>query len=208
MARLLPSLSLSPAALARQEKLHSYFPSPVSAIWLEIGFGGGEHLAEQAKANPHIGLIGCEPFVNGVAKLVSRIAQEGLGNIRLYDGDARDLLPYLPQGSIAKIFLLFPDPWPKARHAKRRLVNDETLKSLARLAAGGGELRIATDSASYCRHILEKMRGSAFEWLARSPGDWRSRPQDWPPTRYEAKALKAGRSCYYLCFRRRTGLRA
>ncbi len=182
---------------------HALFARPVRDVWLEIGFGGGEHLIWQAAHNPQVGLIGCEPYVNGVARLLGSLDQRKLDNIRLHDGDARDLLPLLPPASIGRVFLLFPDPWPKKRHHKRRFVNADTLTALARILKPGGELRIASDIADYVRWTLCQIQQMpAFVWTARRPADWRNRPADWPETRYEAKALREGRKPAYLTFRR------
>jgi tRNA (guanine-N7-)-methyltransferase len=171
--------------------------------WLEIGFGGGEHLIWQARENPNVQLIGCEPFEDGVIKVLTAIEAEGLGNIRLHMGDARDVLRALPDASIARAFILFPDPWPKRKHQKRRLINAHLLGMLARVMTPGGELRFATDIGDYARSALLAFRTEPrFCWQAASPQDWRIRPADWPPTRYEAKAGREGRLRYYFRFRR------
>jgi len=168
--------------------------------WLEIGFGCGEHLAAQAQAHPEIGFIGCEPFMNGVAALLAHISEAGLGNIRFHADDARLLLEALKESSISRAFILFPDPWPKKRHWKRRIVAPQTLDQLARVMIDGAELRLASDHPDYVEWMMDHLAGhSAFE-LAQ---DWRARPADWPPTRYEAKARAAGRDCVYLSFLRR-----
>ncbi len=172
--------------------------------WLEIGFGGGEHLAAQARANPQTGFIGCEPFINGVAKLLAAIEDEGLGNIRIYDDDARDVLETLADASISRVFLLFPDPWHKKRHNKRRFVSPENLEQLARIMQPGAVLRIASDIPDYIRWSLHHIRNHPdFDWLAECATDWRIRPDDWPPTRYEAKAVREGRTPCYLSFTRK-----
>ena len=174
------------------------------AVWLEIGFGGGEHLLAQAQNNPDVGLIGAEPYINGVAKLLAAVERAELSNLSITDADARDVMDVLPAGSIARVFLLYPDPWPKARHHKRRFVNPEQLAQLAHVMASGADLRIATDIADYVRHTLERISADAhFEWLADRPADWRQPWSDWPGTRYEAKALRTGRRPYYLTVRRR-----
>jgi tRNA (guanine-N7-)-methyltransferase len=179
------------------------FAAPVTDVWLEIGFGGGEHLIWQAKANTHVGLIGCEPFQDGVVKALGAIEQERIGNVRLHADDARPVLRWLPPASIGRAFILFPDPWPKARHHKRRLVSESTLAELARIMRPGSELRVATDIADYARWIMEAVvRQGSFAWTARGPADWRERPSDWPPTRYEQKALGVGRRCSYFRFLR------
>ncbi len=197
---LLPRLAIDLKTLGDPRRLFDAAPDD---IWLEIGFGGGEHLATQAAAHPNIGFLGCEPFVNGVAKLLVQIDRAGLDNIRLHQGDARDLLDALAPGSVGRVFLLFPDPWPKTRHHKRRFVSQETLDQLAQAVRPGGELRIATDIPDYCRWTLQHIRRhGAFEWLAKGPADWRQRPADWPETRYEQKAIRQGRIPVYLRFRR------
>jgi tRNA (guanine-N7-)-methyltransferase len=179
------------------------FAAPVEALWLEIGFGGGEHLAAQAAAYPAIGMIGCEIFENGIVKLLGEVTRRGLANLRLFVDDARQLIAALPEASLARVFILFPDPWPKLRHHKRRIVTTETLDRLAFVMADGAELRLATDDRDYLSWMLERLTAHrAFEWLARSPEDWRRRPEDWPPTRYEQKALAAGREPVFLRFGR------
>lgn len=173
-------------------------------VWLEIGFGGGEHLAWQAARRPDVGFLGAEYFVNGIASLLRHLSEAGLDNVRIYEGDARALLACLPAESLGRAFILFPDPWPKARHHKRRIVRRETLDALARALRDGVELRLATDDMDYARWMLERLLGHPdFEWLAERAADWRRRPADWPETRYEAKAVAAGRRPLYLRFRRR-----
>jgi tRNA (guanine-N7-)-methyltransferase len=173
-------------------------------VWLEIGFGGGEHLVHQAKANPRVGLLGCEPFVNGVAMCLAKRRAEGVDNIRIHPGDVRDLLDVLPPASIARAFLLYPDPWPKAKHHRRRAVTPEYLAPLARAMAPGAALRIATDIPDYVRQALEEVPRHGFRWTAARPADWREPWADWAPTRYERKALREGRRPHYLTFERRT----
>lgn len=181
--------------------LFSFAPA---AVWLEVGFGGGEHLAAQAQAHPDIGFIGCEPFVNGVAGLLHHIEARGLQNVRVLADDARPLLARLPEASIARSFVLFADPWPKARHHRRRFIGPETLPDLARILADNAHLRLASDDPGLARWMLEHVWSHpAFAWTARCPADWRHRPADAPPTRYEEKALAAGRRPVYLTFRRR-----
>ncbi|MGH6945520.1 MAG: tRNA (guanosine(46)-N7)-methyltransferase TrmB [Geminicoccaceae bacterium] len=193
--RLPESGGIDPAAL---------FPGAGRRLWLEIGFGGGEHLAAQAAAHPEVGMIGCEPYLSGIARLLSIAEPLGLANLRLVVDDARLLLSALPDRSLQRIFVLFPDPWPKTRHHKRRIVNPTTAFELARRLEPGGELRLATDDASYARAMLQVLLAQReLSWLAERPADWRERPADWPPTRYEEKAKAAGRSCIYLRFRRR-----
>ena len=185
------------------DPIATLFPVAVSDVWLEIGFGGGEHLIWQAKANPEVGLIGCEPFQDGVVKALTAIEQDGIANVRLHADDARPVLRWLPAASIGRAFILFPDPWPKTRHHKRRLVSDATLADLARVMRSGSELRIATDIGDYARWILEAVRNNgSFNWTALGPADWRERSPDWPPTRYEQKAHSEGRRCAYFRFQR------
>jgi tRNA (guanine-N7-)-methyltransferase len=200
---LLPrfAVALSGSSPLDPQPLFGAAPRP---IWLEIGFGGGEHLADQAERHPAIGFLGCEVFENGIAKLVAEIDRRGLANIRVFADDARLLLDALPAASVDRVFILFPDPWPKQRHKKRRLVSSETLDRLAAIMRGGAELRLATDDPDYLSWMLERVtRHPAFEWLARRPTDWRARPADWPPTRYEEKARDAGRAPYFLRIIRR-----
>ncbi|HEX9882036.1 MAG TPA: tRNA (guanosine(46)-N7)-methyltransferase TrmB [Hyphomicrobium sp.] len=198
----LPRLALDLNA-ACPRSFSAVFPVPTSALWLEIGFGGAEHLVWQARHNREIGLIGCEVFDDGVIKAVSAVEEHGLANIRLSTDDARDVLRWLPQASLQRVFILFPDPWPKKRHVKRRLVSRALFDLLARVMAPGAELRIATDIGDYARTILRAARDHpAFAWQAESPQDWRERGPDWPETRYEAKARGEGRRCYFLRFLR------
>ena len=200
---LLPRLRFEVPAGASLDP-RSLFPFTPAECWLEIGFGGGEHLAWQASANPGMGLIGAEPFLNGVAKLVSLIDAGRQGNVRILDDDARPLLEALETASLSRVFILFPDPWPKARHAKRRIVNQSTLRELHRVIAPGGELRIASDSPGLVRWtLIEIARHGGFSWRAERCGDWRLRPEDQTATRYELKALKSGRVPTYLRFARR-----
>lgn len=182
----------------------SLFAETPRDIWLEIGFGGGEHLAAQAEQHPETGFIGCEVFENGVAKLLSEIDRRGLGNIRVYPQDARPLLTALTPRSIGRVFILFPDPWPKARHHKRRLVAPAALDRLAEIMTDDAELRLATDDPAYLSWMLQHATNHPdFLWTARRPSDWRERPADWPATRYEEKARKAGRKPAFLRFVRR-----
>jgi tRNA (guanine-N7-)-methyltransferase len=198
---LLPQLLIEPKPSL---PARDYFGVELRDVWLEIGFGGGEHLAAQAEANPEIGIIGAEPFVAGLAKLLGKIEDKGLTNIRLYPEDARDVLNALPDAALGKIFILFPDPWPKTRHHKRRFIQMEMLDELARVMREGAELRFASDDSDYVSWALERLLAHPkFEWTAAGPSDWRTRPEDWVETRYEAKALKAGRRPAYLRFLRK-----
>src|SRR5437764_13422899 len=200
---LLPRLAIGlPAAGPLDHR--SLFPMPVRDVWLEIGFGAGEHLAEQAEHHPEIGFIGCEVFEDGIVRLLGEVARRGLGNIRMFTDDARLLLAALPPGSIGRIFILFPDPWPKRRHHKRRLVAPATFDLLAAAMSDGAELRLATDDRDYLAWMLEHATAHPdFVWLARRAADWRERPEDWPATRYEAKARAAERTPAFLRFTRR-----
>ncbi len=172
-------------------------------IWLEVGFGGGEHMVHMAQANPDVAIIGCEPFVNGIAMALGGIRRAGVTNIAIHPGDARDLMDVLPDGSVAQAFLLYPDPWPKARHHRRRFVTPDSLQQLARVLKPGAEFRVATDIPDYVRQTLEEVPRAGFDWLAEAPADWRQPWGDWISTRYEQKALREGRVPHYLTFRRR-----
>ncbi len=175
------------------------FPRRPDAVWLEIGFGGGEHLAAQAAAHPEIGFIGCEPFLNGVSSLLLLLDETGADNVRVLPDDARRLLQALRPASIARAFLLFPDPWPKRKHHERRFVNPEGLDLIARALADEAEIRVATDHAALGEWMQAEIGAHpAF----RLEGRFETRPEDWPPTRYEAKALVAGRRPVYLSYRR------
>ena len=169
----------------------------------EIGFGGGEHLAGQAAARPDHGFIGCEPFLNGVVGALGHIRDRGLANVRLHMGDALEVLERLPDASLERVYLLHPDPWPKARHAKRRMMNHGPLDRIAAKLRPGGEFRLGTDHPVYVRWALMVMNARHdFEWLAREPADFLIRPDDWPETRYEAKARREGREVWYFRYRR------
>ncbi|MBP7002512.1 tRNA (guanosine(46)-N(7))-methyltransferase TrmB [Amaricoccus sp.] len=204
VAELLPRLAIPGAARAGDPARAPVDPAALFGdarpVWLEIGFGAGEHLAHQAALNPGVGFLGAEPFVNGVAAFLAKAAAAGLANVRIHPGDARDLVELLPPAALARVFLLYPDPWPKTRHRERRFMSAENLAALARVIAPGGELRLATDIPDYVAHALAAVEGSAFEREARDPAlPW----PDWRRTRYEAKALREGRAPAYLSFRRR-----
>jgi tRNA (guanine-N7-)-methyltransferase len=162
----------------------------IDDVWLEVGFGAGEHLHWQARNHPRVGVIGAEPFVNGVAKLLSKIEEEPAPNIRLYMDDARDIISALPDASLGRVFVLFPDPWPKVRHHKRRFIQTEMLDQFARVMKPGAEFRFGSDDAPLVEYTLEiLMAHPAFEWMAACAKDWQERTPDWPQTRYEAKKL-------------------
>jgi len=191
---LLPRVSVDPNA-----------PIPDAAagksVWLEIGFGGGEHLVWQAENNPSTCLIGCEPFEEGVVKVLSAIDDRKLANICLHADDARGILAKMPPQSLDRVFILFPDPWPKRKHQKRRLINRRLLADLARVMKPSSELRIGTDIPDYARTILMAFQASPeFTWTADRPSAWQVRPADWPQTRYEQKAVREGRRSCYLQF--------
>lgn len=171
-------------------------------VWLEIGFGGGEHMVHQAALNRDIGIIGAEPYINGVAMLLGKIRKAEVDNVRVHPGDARDLFDVLPRESIAKAFLLYPDPWPKKRHHRRRFVTPEHLEPLHRVMKPGAELRIATDIEDYVRQAMEEVPKAGFLWTAERASDWRTPWPDWTRTRYEAKAIREDRTPHYLTFKR------
>lgn len=178
-------------------------PGGTRELWLEIGFGGGEHLVHTAARYPETGILGCEPFINGVAMLLGKIRTANVTNLAIHPGDVRDLFDVLPEASVGRTFLLYPDPWPKKRHHRRRFVTSEFLSPLARVMRTGAELRVATDIPDYVRQTLEQVPRHGFEWLAEQASDWRQPWDDWPSTRYEQKALREGRVPHYLTFRRR-----
>lgn len=199
---LLPRFALTPPASGGVE-LATLFPFRPQDVWLEIGFGAGEHLAWQAGQNRRIGFIGAEPFINGVARLLVDIESQQLNNVRIVAENVRPLLAALPAACLGRVAILFPDPWPKARHQRRRIVCRDVLDVLARLMRGGAELRVATDDEDYLCWILQHLLAHpAFVWCARRAADWRERPADWPTTRYEVKMAAAGRPATYLRFAR------
>ncbi len=168
---------------------------------MEIGFGAGEHLAWQAKHNPDVGFIGCEPYINGVARLLKVASTNKLSNIRVLVNDARPFLQLLPNDSLNRLFILFPDPWPKKRHNNRRVIQTTTFSQFRRILRNGGQLRIATDDNAYLSWILIcASKFPEFFWNAKQCSDWRRRPEDWPQTRYETKALNAGNLPAFLTF--------
>jgi tRNA (guanine-N7-)-methyltransferase len=205
LAELLPKRRLSLPVDGGQLDPRLSFPVTVSEVWLEIGFGAGEHLVGRALSRPDVGCIGCEPYIPGVAALLTRVNELGLKGVRVFPDDARLLLGRLRRDSIDRVFLLFSDPWPKRRHHRRRFVRADTVAELGRVLRPGGELLFATDDMDYARWTLALMTDSdAFEWRARRPDDWRAPPAGWVQTRYQTKALARGARCVYLRFRRRS----
>lgn len=201
----LPEIEIKLPDQAVQSAPENHFDISLKDHWLEIGFGKGEHLAVQAGSHPDIGVIGCEPFLNGVSGLVDLVDQQNLTNVRIYMDDARLLMDSLPDSSIGRAFILFPDPWPKARHHKRRIVSAGNIMVLSRILKDGAELRIGTDHMEYCRWIMaHMMENPDFIWQCDNPENWRSRPGDWPASRYEIKSLEQGRKSSYLRFIRRS----
>jgi len=201
VADLLQRLEVDPARLAAGAPLFGFAPRE---LWLEIGFGGGEHLIAQALAHPDVGIIGCEPFLNGIAKALAAIERTGVGNLRLRAGDARPLIEATPEAALSRVFILYPDPWPKRRHNRRRVVSHQIVAELARVARPGATVRFATDIDDYAGWTLARFLDSPhFRWLADDAENWRRPWDDWTPTRYEAKARVAGRTPVYLTFVRR-----
>lgn len=193
----LPRFEIAPETLGDVRP----FPGPPRPLWLEIGFGAGEHLIEQARAHPQIGVIGCEPFLNGVVAALAGIEREQLANVRLRRGDAQSLLDAAPNAFFSRVFILYPDPWPKRRHNKRRVLSQAMIETLARVMRSGGELRFATDIDDYAGWTLRRFLASPhFRWAAERAEDWRTPWPEWVQTRYEVKALKAGRGSVYLTF--------
>ena len=200
MDELLPEISASPERIAAKGLRACFDPLP-ERVFLEIGFGGGEHLAARAGSSPEDGFIGAEPYLNGVAKLLARIEDEQFRNVRVLHGDARDLIEAMPEESVSGTFLLYPDPWPKTRHHKRRFVSKDNLEQLHRIMKPGAEFFFASDIESYVSWTLvHVLAHGGFQWTADSPRDWREPPPGWPGTRYEAKALREGRKPHYLRF--------
>lgn len=198
--RLLPQIAVPAEGPVTAERLFG-FDRP---LHFEIGFGGGEHMATRADMLPDHGFIGAEPFLNGVAQALVQIKDQHLGNVRLHHGDALDVLARVPDGALSFVYLLHPDPWPKARHSKRRMMNDGPVALIARKLRPGGEFRFGTDHPVYLRHALMVMQRftGEFEWLCDKPADFLKRPGGWPETRYEAKARKQGHEVWYFRYRR------
>ncbi|HLX16809.1 MAG TPA: tRNA (guanine(46)-N(7))-methyltransferase TrmB [Bradyrhizobium sp.] len=201
--QLLPQLALDITG-PQPKDLAGLFDAPVDGVRLEIGFGGGEHLAAEARASPNIGFIGCEPYVNGMAKILALIEADNIGNIRLFAGDAAELLTWAPADSLERIDLIHPDPWPKRRHWKRRFVQDATIAAMARILKPEGEFRFVTDIGDYCAWTLAHFaRSNDFVWTAERASDWREPWSDYTMTRYGRKAEREGRSSAYLKFKKR-----
>lgn len=203
----LPDLALSQVTVDEnptRDKIQpeTWFPRK-QPLWLEVGFGAGEHLVHLAKSNPSVNLIGCEPYINGVATCLGKLRKEPQTNLRLHAGDARDLMDVLPDGSVDQFYLLYPDPWPKARHHRRRFVTPEHLGPLARVMRSGAKFHLATDIEDYVRQALQEVIGTGkFKWLAEGPEDWQNPWENWLSTRYEQKALRENRRPHYLIFER------
>jgi tRNA (guanine-N7-)-methyltransferase len=202
IAHLLPGLSLD-ISTPQPGSLTELFGAPVDAVRLEIGFGGGEHLIAEAQAFPNTGFIGCEPYVNGMAKILAQIEAHNIGNIRLFAGGAAELLAWLPPRSLSRIDLIHPDPWPKRRHWKRRFVQDANVRAMARALKPSGEFRFVSDIDDYCAWTLAHlMRSPDFRWMAERADDWRKPWDGYTMTRYGRKAEREGRVASYLRFQR------
>jgi tRNA (guanine-N7-)-methyltransferase len=196
---LLPQIRVPGSPAAPLSKLSDY-----AERWLEVGFGGGEHLVHQARTNPDVGILGIEPFLNGIAKTLTHISADNLSNIILHHGDARPVMERIPDASFDKIFVLFPDPWPKPRHFKRRILKAQFITEIKRLLKPGGEFRFASDIISYVDWTLVRvMADGGFIFEPKNADAWRKPPKDWPGTRYEAKAFREGRICHYFKFIKR-----
>jgi tRNA (guanine-N7-)-methyltransferase len=198
---LLPRLKIDPPPGGSMIDVAGLFSHTPKEIWLEIGFGAGEHLATQAERNPDVGIIGGEVFLNGVASLIRYVGEKNLNNVRVFNDDVRFLLPALPDKSLSRVFVLFPDPWPKVRHAKRRFIGPENLNHLARLMPKGAELRIASDHPVYIQWVMEQVPPHpCFTWDVKGPEDWQLAPPDHVETRYQKKAIREGRKPAFFRF--------
>ena len=198
---LLPRLKIDPPSGGSMIDVGGLFPHKPKEIWLEIGFGAGEHLAAQAERNPDVGIIGGEVFLNGVASLIRYVDENHLSNVRVFNDDVRVLLPALPDKSLARVFVLFPDPWPKVRHAKRRFIGPKNLNQLARLMPEGAELRVASDHPVYIQWVMEQVPPHpCFQWDVKGPEDWAKAPADHVETRYQRKAAREGRKPAFFRF--------
>lgn len=199
---LLPRLVVTPPGAGGSLDPRALFPHPVEQVWLEVGFGGGEHVVAQARLHPEMGIIGCEPFRNGVASLLTHLNGSDITNVRIHPEDVRPLFPAFPEGSLGRVFVLFPDPWPKKRHAERRFIGRENLDSLARVMADGAELRVASDDPVYQQWAAEQLRAHPDFQEIQVTSDRTELPQDWPPTRYELKCLAENPPVFFR-FRRK-----
>jgi tRNA (guanine-N7-)-methyltransferase len=199
---LLPRLAVAPPGQGETLDPRTLFPHPVESVWLEVGFGGGEHVAAQARLYPRTGIIGCEPFRNGVASLLGHLDGSGIDTVRVFSEDARLLLPALPEASLGRAFILFPDPWPKKRHADRRFVHPDNLAALARVLADGAELRVASDDPVYQVWADRQLKAAADFEEIQTTRDRAQLPDDWPPTRYEQKCI-TGNPPMFFRYRRR-----
>ena len=203
IAEFLPRCRIDPAVKLDDPAV--LFECSVRDVWMEIGFGAGEHLISQAMANPDVGFVGCEPYINGMSSLLSMVNQCRIKNIRVFDNDVRLLMPAFPPASIGRLYVLFSDPWPKVRHHKRRLTAERNLDAFARLLKPGAEFRFATDQIEFAVWTLERFcRDKRFLWLAHGTADWQQPPVGWAQTRYEQKAHSRGLRPVYLNFRRTT----
>lgn len=201
---VLPQISISVDTENPHITPHAIFDTPYDGYWLEVGFGAGEHLSWQAVHNPTIGFIGCEPFINGTAKLLRDIEEKNIRNIRIYPDDARHIMDGLPDASIHRAFALFGDPWRKYRHRYRRFISPNTLDRFARILCDDAILRVATDHPTYLQWILKHTPiHPDFDWTDNGPQDWLCRSNDWPATRYEIKAIREGRTPHFLTFKRK-----
>jgi len=204
MTDVLPTIACVPDEQGQVDLPALFGGAAPDRLWVEVGIGAGEHLAWQAAANPDVGLIGAEFFLNGVASAVRHVDDQGLDNVRIMHGDGRVLVEGLPPGSVERAFILHPDPWPKRRHWERRIIQPAMMDALARVIRPGGILRLATDHADYQPWMTRiALAHPGFRWLAQGADDWRQRPGDWPQTRYEAKAMREGRLPLYLSLERR-----
>lgn len=200
MGSLLPELKVDLASETPAD-IRTLFPHAVDRVRLEIGFGGGEHLVHRARTNPTTGFIGVEPFVNSMAKLLAVVEAEDLKNIRVHDDDATQLLDWMPAECIDQIDLLYPDPWPKKKHWKRRFVSEVNLQRFHKVLKSGGKFCFASDIDTYVNWTLQHCKAhGGFAWTARNASDWLTPYEGWPGTRYEAKARREGRSSAYLTF--------
>ena len=203
--RLIPELSIK-QSLLEEELLNpiKLFNENIKSVWLEIGFGSGEHLFDHALSRPDVGFIGCEPYIDGIASLCQKIEKNNVKNVRIYIGDAQTILSRLEENVLERLFILFPDPWPKKRHHKRRIISPDTIPLIYKSMIRGGELRVASDEISYIRWILMHMnRSGKFNWRVKNCNDWKVRPSDWPQTRYEMKAISKGKKPIFLIYQAR-----